>query len=155
MKKILYLFLALLLPGLIFVFLKYAGRNEFSIPVYYESGVASVPSDCGLSYAVPYRVRARATGASVVMFPAAEAESGLVDRLSVEFSSRRLEIVSAERQWPADSLNWARKCYYLANDPYNAVLIDSTGAIRGYYDVRLRDEEDRLRVELKILLKQY
>jgi hypothetical protein len=85
----------------------------------------------------------------------AEAESGFVDRLSTEFSSSRLEIVSAGKQWPADSLGWAKKCYYLTNDPYNTVLIDSTGAIRGYYDVRLRDEEDRLRVELKILLKQY
>lgn len=94
-------------------------------------------------------------GASVVMFPSTEAETGIEDRLSVEFPSSRLEIVNAGQQWPADSLNWAKKCYYLANDPYNAVLIDSTGAIRGYYDVRLRDEEDRLRVELKILLKQY
>ncbi len=155
MKKILYLFLALLLPGLIFVFLKYAGRNEFNIPVYYDSGVNPAPTDCGLTYQTPYRVRARSSGASVVIFPVAEAESGFVDRLSVEFPSSRLEIVSAGKQWPADSLGWAKKCYYLTNDPYNTVLVDSTGAIRGYYDVRLRDEEDRLRVEVKILLKQY
>ena len=30
------MFLALLLPALVFVFLKYAGRNEFNIPVYFE-----------------------------------------------------------------------------------------------------------------------
>jgi hypothetical protein len=153
-KKILYLFLALLLPGLIFVFLKYAGRNEFTIPSYYDTGVSSAPGECGLTYPVPYRIRARTTGASVILFPAAE-EDGIEDRLSVEFPSRRLEIVRASTQWPADSLTWAKKCYYLTNDPYNTVLVDSAGAIRGYYDVRLRDEEDRLRVELKILLKQY
>ena len=155
MKKILYLFLALLLPGLIFVFLKFAGRNEFNIPVYYEEGVGTVPTDCGLTYPAPYRVKTILTGASVVMFPSAEPESGVGDRLSAEFSPSRLDILIAENQWPADSLKWAKKCYYLANDPYNTVLIDSIGAIRGYYDVRLRDEEDRLRVELKILLKQY
>ncbi|MBY0433089.1 MAG: hypothetical protein K2U26_03165, partial [Cyclobacteriaceae bacterium] len=54
MKKLLYLFLALALPGLIFVFLKMAGRNEFNIPVYYETGVTDSP--CGITYPSPYSV---------------------------------------------------------------------------------------------------
>src|SRR6185436_14560156 len=47
-KKILYLFIALLLPILIFLFLKYFGKNEFDIPVYYEKGVEdSLATKCG------------------------------------------------------------------------------------------------------------
>jgi hypothetical protein len=48
-----------------------------------------------------------------------------------------------------------KKCVFLVNEPWQAVLLDQDKRIRGYYDLRNRDEEDRLRVELKILLKKY
>ncbi|HRG11297.1 MAG TPA: hypothetical protein PLJ08_22175, partial [Cyclobacteriaceae bacterium] len=54
-RKFIYLFLALLLPGLIFVFLRKYGKNEFNIPVYYETGVTDAPAACGY-YPTPYRV---------------------------------------------------------------------------------------------------
>ena len=38
-KKGLYLFLLILLPALIFLFLKGFGRNEFQIPIYYTNGI--------------------------------------------------------------------------------------------------------------------
>lgn len=46
-KKVIFLFLLILLPILIFLFLKGFGRNEFSIPVYYEQGLGdSLSTPC-------------------------------------------------------------------------------------------------------------
>ena len=50
------MFLALLLPALIFVLLKYTGRNEFNIPVYFEQGVANPPLGCEQNYDKPYLI---------------------------------------------------------------------------------------------------
>jgi protein SCO1/2 len=161
LKKLLYLFLALLLPALIFVFLKYAGKNEFNIPVYFEQGVAKVPSGCGRSYAAPYLLdednwvgQARAD-ANVVVFPDtgtdfARIEAALLDEFGAD--------VSFEQGCdPADSsaCEELRKCTFILESPNQAVLFERSGSIRGYYDLRERDELDRLRVELKILLKKY
>src|SRR5258708_3823686 len=55
-RKILYLFLALVLPGLIFIFLKRFGKNEFAIPVYYEENVDSLNNACNTRYPSPYRI---------------------------------------------------------------------------------------------------
>jgi len=157
-KKGIYLFLALLLPGLIFVFLKFAGKNEFNIPVFHEHGVAEPPLDCNRNYESPYRVPP-ATGAipEVIVFPSDGLDIAKFQTLlREEFSVDAVEIVEANRRWPdQDSLVQMKKCIYLTNEPYNTVLVDKVGAIRGYYDSRLREEEDRLRVELKILLKRY
>ncbi|OEK05296.1 hypothetical protein [Roseivirga misakiensis] len=46
-KKGVFLFLLIILPAAIFVFLKIFGRNEFTIPVYYEQGLTdSLPTPC-------------------------------------------------------------------------------------------------------------
>lgn len=46
-KKSVFLFLLIALPVIIFLFLKSFGRNEFSIPVYYEKGLGdSLSTPC-------------------------------------------------------------------------------------------------------------
>ncbi|NVJ46228.1 MAG: hypothetical protein HWE21_15755 [Cytophagia bacterium] len=46
-KKSVFLFLLIALPVLIFLFLKFFGRNEFTIPVYYQEGVGdSLSTPC-------------------------------------------------------------------------------------------------------------
>lgn len=46
-KKVVFLFLVIALPALIFLFLKTFGRNEFTIPVYYEQGLTdSLATPC-------------------------------------------------------------------------------------------------------------
>ncbi|MFY0592699.1 hypothetical protein [Roseivirga sp.] len=46
-KKVIFLFLLIGLPAVIFVFLKIFGRNEFTIPVYYEQGLTdSLSTPC-------------------------------------------------------------------------------------------------------------
>lgn len=165
MKKKIYLFLALLLPALLFVFLKYAGKNEFNIPVYYEHGVEGASADCQSGYPTPYVLpdsiqRGLGTGnqeANILVFfkPGLDFKK-LKSRLEDEFGLEGIAILEFCNV-PDDSLNCARlkKCVFLINDPWETVLIDRQGRIRGYYDLISREEQDRLRVELKVLLKRY
>jgi hypothetical protein len=53
-RKSIYLIIALILPVAIFVFLKLTGKNQFDIPIYYESGIDSLSSICGHDYSRPY-----------------------------------------------------------------------------------------------------
>ncbi len=161
MRKPVYLLLALLLPILIFIFLKFAGRNEFNIPVYYENGVESVPSGCESNYPAPYTLsnwgglpKEQWRNANVLVFPDRDLRfEDFFLRMTDEFTEEELRISSAEKL-TADPTTWKR-CIFLSRDTYQTVLFDEQGRIRGYYDVKLREEEDRLRVELKILLKKY
>ena len=155
------MFLALLLPALIFVFLKYAGKNEFNIPVYFDQGVEKVPGGCDRSYPAPYLLdednwvgQAR-TQANVVVFPDAGIDfSRMEAALSDEFGG---DVTFEEGCNVADSSSCdeLRRCTFILERPNQAVLFERSGSIRGYYDLHKRDEFDRLRVELKILLKKY
>ncbi len=54
MKKGLFMFLALMLPVLIFLFLKSFGKNEFAVPVLFSDSV-SAPVACSVyAYKAPY-----------------------------------------------------------------------------------------------------
>ena len=54
-SKSIVLAVLLLLPVLIFLFLKYFGNNEFSIPIYYEEGVGdTLAGDCVRGKGAPY-----------------------------------------------------------------------------------------------------
>src|SRR5690606_16129251 len=56
MKKALFMFLALLLPVLIFVFLRSFGKNEFDVPPLFADSV-NVPVNCSsYNYTKPYTV---------------------------------------------------------------------------------------------------
>jgi hypothetical protein len=156
-KKFIYLFLALLLPGLIFVFLKKYGKNEFNIPVYYETGVEEASSACGV-YPAPYRIvdsvmqiiRTDAKPILVVVDTTTEVKRNLT-RLKSELNDSFAVVFSQPTpQW----YGWL-DCTFLLRKPWTAVLIDERSQIRGYYTPVSREEVDRLAVELRILLKQY
>ncbi|MEJ0056044.1 MAG: hypothetical protein WDN75_10520 [Bacteroidota bacterium] len=164
MKKSLYLFLALLLPGLIFVFLKFAGKNEFTVPVFHENGVEAPPASCGMTYSSPYRVPGSvltflemSREANVLIFPVEGLNFGkLKQGINDELGTNKVGIIDA-KALATDTArldNW-KKCIFLVSAPLQSVLVDSVGKIRGYYDLRSLKEVDRLRVELKILLKKY
>lgn len=162
MRKFIYLFLALLFPTLIFVFLKYEGRNEFNIPVFYESGVEA-GKGCGYDYGKPYIVpdsvlkkrkaslyRARVFVFRDEAFPA----SGILDELRPEFSAGEVIFMDVRTIEP-DSTGYhvLKNCVLLSSKPNEMVLLDMKGRIRGYYELESRKERDRLRVEIKILLQ--
>lgn len=156
-RKFIYLFLALLLPGLIFVFLRKFGKNEFNIPVYYETGVTDAPAACG-TYPTPYRVadsilqviQEESRPILVAADTSAEVKRNLV-RLKSELNN------SFSVVFPESNTRWASwlDCAFLLQKPWTAVLIDKQGQIRGYYSPASREEADRLLVEIRILLKQY
>jgi len=161
-KKSAYLFLALLLPGLVFVFLKFFGSNKFDIPVYYADTVRVAPYCSGMikaPYTLPDSVwnyfPLRKTANVALLSPDRDDVKEVTDVVSGELGDRvdmvyfeKLELDSATRS------RWTN-CVFLAENPRLTVLFDGQGRIRGYYDIRGLDEVDRLRVELKILLEQY
>jgi len=155
-KKILYLFLALLLPALIFVFLKYFGKNEFDIPVYYQNGVTESDNECHVAlsgqYFVPDSVLAKWNwrDASVLVSFAVEKENKELQQRLTEAKIEDLLVIHLN-----ESDRKMKECVLLMKEPWDAVLIDSQRRIRGYYKLGNRDEMDRLDVELKILLKKY
>ncbi len=164
MKKLLYLFLALLLPGLVFVFLKYQGSNRFDIPVYYEKGIAELPGFCTTPPPGPYHVddsvwshlNGGKKRANVIIFPTPTLDIQNIAR-SIGGEIGEDASFTDGATLSSDSLTRVRwsKCAFLMTSPRQTVLLDDQGKIRGYYDLHLRDESDRLRVELKILLEQY
>lgn len=162
-KKIGYLFLALLLPVLIFVFLKFFGKNEFAIPVYYENGVDSVGYDCRGDYSKPYAIDdsvmsaigARKQVATVVIFGTREGTE--LGRLKEIFQPEEFELIQLEGGVNISSSRYARwlSCSFFLKAPYNVTLIDESKHIRGYYSIGSREEMDRLILEMQILLKKY
>lgn len=159
------MFLALLLPALVFVFLKYAGRNEFNIPVYFEEGVTKPLSGCRQNYDKPYRITNAVwpgpyeirRAANVLVFPARGLDfNKLKSAIDEEFGPGNVWLREA-RVLATDSVmcNVWKKCIFFVDQPNQAVLVDTEGRIRGYYNLQLREEIDRLRVELKILMKKY
>lgn len=158
MKKII-LILTLLVPTGIFIFLKFFGKNEFSIPVYYESGVDDPPAGCNRKYDSPYRVSDSLlnsigwNGRPVLLIADS---SGVIQKALMHLEEGiGNEIQSLFLKGQADYLNELLSCELLLKSPWRVVLIDDQRRIRGYYDPEDRDEMDRLIVELKILLKQY
>ncbi len=56
MKKALLLFVAFLLPVLIYLFLKSFGKNEFDVPVLFADSVSAPASCSDIQYKTPYQV---------------------------------------------------------------------------------------------------
>lgn len=158
MKKVI-LIIALLFPIGVFVFLRFFGKNEFTIPVYYESGIEQVPTACKRTYQSPYLVSDSLLanfgwGGKPVLIIAdstSSVQKGLL-RLNEELSE---EIQTIFLTGEDDYLNGILTCDLFLQNPWSIVLLDDQRRIRGYYDPTSREEVDRLIVELKILLKKY
>lgn len=158
-KKIFYLFLALLLPGLIFVFLKYFGRNEFDIPVFYSDGIGDSLSVCKIKSKGQYhisdsafsRLKCNNCGSLLIVDGHWNEAKALSDKAKLA----NIEIVFLKDILSDEEVDLFRKCVLFMKPPWDVVLVDEQRRIRGYYKLGHRDEMDRLEVELKILLKKY
>jgi hypothetical protein len=158
-KKGLFLFLALLLPVAVFVFLKFFGKNEFEVPLIYANGVSDAPAECGLEYPVPYvlhdslMLKLRAEETSMLVLDFSGQSSTEMQVVRDEFAKDKVMIKSASSINFADE-KFVRECVLLLKNPNEIVLIDSKNQIRGYYQ-NSREEIDRMILEIKILLKKY
>lgn len=162
-KKGFYLAIALCLPVFIFMFLRFFGKNQFNIPVYYQNGVADIASECGGDYTKSYYVpdsviglagQGESTRATLVLLDSSPQLETNLKRLWNDFEKSEVAILNLENYSPQRLLKWKR-CVLMLEEPWTVVLVDEQKRIRGYYNPVSLEETDRMLVELKILLKKY
>ncbi|HEX8059973.1 MAG TPA: hypothetical protein VF473_03515 [Cyclobacteriaceae bacterium] len=150
MIKRIILFVALPLPIVIFLFLKFFGKNEFDVRVYWNEGVNV--AGCKPQPA-PYVLPDSAltawgwTGAKATLIVLNE--NGIKDNLA------RVADLFEDGDYSTIKVSDVPNCLLLAGDSSQVVMIDDQKRIRGYYTPTSRKQTDRLAVELRILLKQY
>lgn len=159
-KKVALLFIGLLLPILVFVFLKVFGKNEFDVPLIHEHGVITKPTDCNISYEAPYvvhdsvmsKISPERSELTVLDFGNGSVKQ---DQLLSKFKPDVTLIREKDFRFTSEYKAYLKKCVMLIESPNSIVLLDKTNRIRGYYDGTDRDELDRLEAELNIILKKY
>lgn len=155
-KKAILLILALLLPSVIFVFLKMFGRNEFRVPPLYATEVRVSENCAGSQYTAPYFVadsvmrRLDFGGDSLLCVSFGEKTSGLA-RVMEAYGSSGV----GSGKITLGKVSFIRECIFLLSEPFDLALVDKKGSIRGQYDMDDREDVDRLMTELAIILKKY
>jgi hypothetical protein len=157
-KKLVILVLALILPGLIFLFLKFFGSNHFDIPVYHQNGIENLPAGCRASAKEQYRLPDSLMklirwnhGAALIYTGVSSTELKELSQALENINRadlQRVNLDSAGLSQPDET----KKCTLFLQEPWNAVLVDNQNRIRGYYSLRSREEFDRLGIEVEILL---
>ncbi|HYC85277.1 MAG TPA: hypothetical protein VEB86_08650 [Chryseosolibacter sp.] len=160
-KKSVLLFLGLVLPVLIFIFLKIFGKNQFDVPLVYQDGVKEVPEGCSGAFAAPYRIDERVMnaiaperGRSLVLINFGEPYPKL-KTVVAKFPDEVKLLAAGQIHLGEIDFTMLKRCVLLMRDPADLVLIDHERNIRGYYDGNDRDDLDRLEAELIIILKKY
>ena len=160
-KKLAFLFIALLLPGLIYTFLKVFGSNSFAVAPLFQEEV-SAPAGCPVvtaPYHVPGNVFTMLSSSDedslVLIFYKIDeatlgATAGNINEIEKNISLGKdgVKLIKISN----DSLNL--KCSLLIGSTINIILLDKQ-RIRGQYTSTDRDEVDRLSTELDIILKKY
>ncbi|MEK6783189.1 MAG: hypothetical protein AABY93_15925 [Bacteroidota bacterium] len=162
-KKIVFLLLALILPVLVFLFLKFYGKNEFTVEPLFQTGEVKLPAGCStiqVPYIIPdstyfYLKREYETDSLLVIFYEGmtkdlDASDTQLRRLNESF--RPGTRVSVKRMSGIDK--WV-ECALILHSPKDVVLLDNKRRIRGQYISEDRDDIDRLMMELDIILKRY
>lgn len=175
-KKFLYLFLALALPALIFIFLKKFGKNEFQVQTFFMEGLKS-DSICTVSSAGPYQVPDSVISKIgfkkpkelrvVIIYPFVKEDLTEVGRIKSKYARDSVEILilsgvpnNPKSDIPSAFLDFNNFgnvvwCWLRVAEPFSVVVLDKENRIRGYYDGSKREEMDRLDMELSILLGKY
>lgn len=160
LKKVVLLFLALLFPACIFVFLKFFGENEFGVPALYTDVYPEGASECGVSISLPYQIPDSVQASlqlpkdSLALIHFGEITEGSEKQLNRVKNEHGKEI-KLEFLQLSPSVSHLKKCIFFLKDPNDLVLVDGEGVIRGQYTTGDREEVDRLLTELTILLKKY
>lgn len=158
--KALFLFLALILPVCIFLFLKFFGRNEFEVkPLFTDAPPEAL--NCApvtAPYLVPDSVisQLRFENDSIIMIAFNDdtnsISSNQVKRIKEEVEGLPVGLLTfsgSERH-----LSW-KNCIFFLKDSQDLVIVDRWGRIRGQYISTDREDVDRLLTEVTIILKRY
>ena len=169
-KSTVFLFALLILPVLIFLFLKIFGSNEFEVPVLYQS-----QNDMGVSCAdsldFPYQIEksdlfySTEDSLLLVCFNDGADEDNRINLLTVCENLSNLPVrfiviskaktgIDCGISFVSDEIEKLKSCVFLLPESNDMVLVDQEMQIRGFYSLS-RDEADRLAVEIDILLKNY
>jgi hypothetical protein len=159
-KKIILLFLALLLPVCVFLFLKTFGKNQFDVPPLYHEEFPEAA--CGISYSAPYVLpdsvmkSIKVGKADVPLFIIDFSSKSGLHRIQEEVTPEEVSIIpSSDLSTDTNRISFIRNCILIVKPGFDLVLIDNQKRIRGYYKSTDREEVDRLLVELEIILKKY
>lgn len=156
-SKGIFLFLALLMPIAVFLFLKYFGKNEFAVEPLFTTG-DSIPEETCHRITYPYQVPDSVMwlypvgndSLLLLQLGAGDEESmKQMNRVKEQFSSFPVAILAST---PSD---YRKRCVFLMKDAYDLLLIDRQNRIRGQYVSSDREEVDRLITEVTIILKKY
>ena len=155
--------LALIVPVLVFTFLKFFGKNEFAVEPLYQTTEAQIPPECS-DIKVPYFI-----SDSIYSFlkQGHEVDSLLI--ILYENKTKDLKISDVQLTRVQESFQLGTGlglkrislgdksivCGLLLQSSLDLVLVDAKKRIRGQYNSNDRDEMDRLMTELDIILKRY
>jgi hypothetical protein len=158
--KALFLFLALLLPVCIFIFLRIFGKNEFNVDPLFSVSPPPVLNGCK-SASAPYflhdSVRAQLPfgNDSVLVIAFGNGDLNAVNQLKrLKEEIANLPVGFLTLPGSARHLLW-KHCLFFLQEPQDVVAVDAKGRIRGQYTSADREDIDRLLTELTIILKRY
>ncbi|HEY9045452.1 MAG TPA: hypothetical protein VIN08_06130 [Ohtaekwangia sp.] len=158
--KAVFLFLAFLLPICIFLFLKFFGKNEFAVPPLFTEELPEILPGCQpvtLPYHIPDSTLASLTFANdslvLIKFGKPDKEAATQLKRIDEEVGQGLQYKTMEET--EAGFTTQKKCTFLLKEPFDLVLVDRKGTIRGQYVANDREEVDRLLTEAAIILKKY
>jgi hypothetical protein len=157
-KKGILLFIGLLLPVLVFLFLKFFGRNEFDVPLIFERPIVAPPG-CNRSYSHPYiledsivNILGRRSKLVLITF----GNEQQLERAVTKIDTVDLRLVSVhDLKLSEEQIGYLRECVLLLGSEKDVALIDARKQLRGQYESDDREDLDRMVAEINILLKRY
>jgi len=159
--KVLFLFLALVLPICVFLFLKFFGRNEYDVkPLFWDSPPTAGDSCQAVSvpYVVDDSIRNQLlfeNDSLVIISFHNDADinaANQIKRIKDEVSNLPLTLLTFSE---SDRHLFWKNCVFFLKDPMDMVIVDRRGRIRGQYESADREDADRLLTEVTIILKRY
>lgn len=149
-KKRIFLFLSLVLPVFVFLFLKFFGKNQFDLPVLHVNAT-TWPSDCSHPTQFPFKINSStvegiSSGKPAIIIRGTQDQEA-EQRIPVEIDTTQVSILRLPSSFNV--------CLIGATPEVMAVLVDGQGNIRSVFNKLNRDETDRLILETKILIKDY
>lgn len=162
-RKFTFLLIALVLPVLVFIFLKFFGRNEFSVEPLFQTTESKLPTGC-VGVNIPYII---SDGAYLALKKEHEADSLLIifyESMTNDLKASDAQLIRLAEYLKVDTgigfiriseKSTSMECTLLLKSSLDLVLVDGKKRIRGQYNSNDRDEVDRLMTELDIILKRY
>jgi len=182
-KKPIFLFLALLLPIAVFLFLKFFGKNEFAVEPLFQHEI-QIPEKCeGTEYTAPYTISDSVFTAlhevsdsvTLVIFsdlPLEKQQEQTIQlgRVLKEFAIDHVGVVMITSDsilnrpksekirvkiLENEEVAVVHNCVMLMPLEMDAVIFDNEKRIVGQYMLHAREDSDRLILEMMILLGKY